>query len=103
MQTLREKGLTQTNRGRPLLAVLLFQDISVVPILALLPLLAVSDFAVRSDHEATLLTGLPGLGANDDPACCRGAGYPQRRFVMVPFLRFIAAFVCASCSRPRRC
>ena len=40
LQTLREKGLTRTEGGRASLAVLLFQDISVVAAFALIPLLA---------------------------------------------------------------
>lgn len=39
MQTLSEKGLLGTKAGRSTFSVLLFQDISVIPILALLPLL----------------------------------------------------------------
>jgi len=42
LQTLTEKGLVQTAGGRNVFAVLLSQDIAVIPVLALLPLLAVS-------------------------------------------------------------
>lgn len=40
LQSLSEKGLLKTQGGRSAFAVLLFQDIAVIPILALLPLLA---------------------------------------------------------------
>jgi len=40
MQLLREKGLMKTHAGQNAFSVLLFQDIAVIPILALLPLLA---------------------------------------------------------------
>lgn len=40
LQTLNEKGLTKTEGGQNAFLVLLFQDVSVIPILALLPLLA---------------------------------------------------------------
>lgn len=78
LQTLSEKGLMQTSGGRSTFSVLLAQDIAVIPMLALLPLLAVS--AVLSlapdgsmvvaatehgdDHHATLslVEGLPGWG-----------------------------------------
>lgn len=40
MQSLREKGLMKTKSGQSAFSVLLFQDISVIPILALFPLLA---------------------------------------------------------------
>src|SRR5688572_225048 len=39
LQTLTEKGLLRTDAGQKIFAVLLFQDISVIPIIALLPLL----------------------------------------------------------------
>ena len=42
MQTLSEKGLTQTAGGRASFSVLLAQDIAVIPLLALIPLLAKS-------------------------------------------------------------
>lgn len=41
LQTLTEKGLMQSPGGRSSFTVLLFQDIAVIPILALMPLLAV--------------------------------------------------------------
>ena len=42
LQTLSEKGLMQTSGGRSVFSVLLTQDIAVIPVLALLPLLAIS-------------------------------------------------------------
>jgi CPA2 family monovalent cation:H+ antiporter-2 len=41
LQTLNEKGLMKSTGGQSSFAVLLFQDIAVIPILALLPLLAI--------------------------------------------------------------
>ncbi|QIE42017.1 monovalent cation:proton antiporter-2 (CPA2) family protein [Meridianimarinicoccus aquatilis] len=49
LQTLNEKGLMQTKGGRSAFAVLLTQDIAVIPMLALFPLLAVG--AVASDSS----------------------------------------------------
>ncbi|WP_153914932.1 monovalent cation:proton antiporter-2 (CPA2) family protein [Shewanella sp. TC10] len=40
LQTLNEKGLTKTSAGKNAFGVLLFQDIAVIPMLALIPLLA---------------------------------------------------------------
>lgn len=40
LQTLQEKGLTRTEGGRNAFSVLIFQDIAVIPMLALIPLLA---------------------------------------------------------------
>ncbi|MGR3565358.1 MAG: monovalent cation:proton antiporter-2 (CPA2) family protein [Heliomarina sp.] len=78
LQTLSEKGLMQTGGGRSAFSVLLTQDIAVIPILALLPLLAVNEIygAINDDgsislaiheaaaeghgHAVSLVEGLPG-------------------------------------------
>lgn len=64
LQTLKEKGLLRTPGGQAGFAVLLFQDIAVIPILALIPLLgrpgAESEAA---GHGASLVEGLPAWGA----------------------------------------
>ena len=44
LQTLSEKNLMRTSGGRSVFSVLLTQDIAVIPILAFLPLLAISSF-----------------------------------------------------------
>ncbi len=76
LQTLSEKGLMQTNGGRSTFSVLLSQDIAVIPMLAILPLLVVSapvrlaeDGSMQrvvDDHDAhatlSLVEGLPGWG-----------------------------------------
>ncbi|MCO5267931.1 MAG: monovalent cation:proton antiporter-2 (CPA2) family protein [Brumimicrobium sp.] len=41
LQTISERGLSKTRTGKSSFAVLLFQDVSVIPILAIIPLLAV--------------------------------------------------------------
>ncbi len=50
LQTLAEKGLMKTEAGQSSFAVLLFQDIAVIPMLALMPLLAPS--TLTTDGEA---------------------------------------------------
>ena len=45
LQTLKEKGLLQSDGGQASFSVLLFQDIAVIPILAFLPLLASPELA----------------------------------------------------------
>ena len=78
LQTLTEKGLMRTSGGRSTFSVLLAQDIAVIPMLALLPLLAApAVLSIASDgsieHAATehgdshqgtlsLVEGLPGWG-----------------------------------------
>ena len=52
LQTLAEKGWIKQDAGQNAFSVLLFQDIAVIPILALLPLLAFSDtMAISSGHH----------------------------------------------------
>ncbi len=68
LQTLSEKGLMSTEGGRSSFAVLLTQDIAVIPMLALVPLLAVPGLNnLHGDgHSAaatmSLVEGLPGWG-----------------------------------------
>jgi CPA2 family monovalent cation:H+ antiporter-2 len=61
LQSLSEKGLLQTSAGQTSFSVLLFQDLAVIPILALFPLLATLE--VHSDdhggHGSSLVDGLP--------------------------------------------
>lgn len=76
LQTLTEKGLMQTSGGRNTFSVLLTQDIAVIPMLALLPLLTLTE-AVRvqpdgsmargpvsddAHHSMSLVDGLPAWG-----------------------------------------
>ena len=62
LQTLREKGLMNTNPGRSIFSVLLFQDLAVIPILAILPLLATLSLSDGGHHESVLfdIHSLPG-------------------------------------------
>lgn len=67
VQTLTEKNLMQTQGGRSAFSVLLTQDIAVIPMLALVPLLALGDFknfaSHKGDHHSmSLVEGLPGWG-----------------------------------------
>ena len=59
LQTLNEKGLMPTQGGQSCFAVLLFQDIAVIPMLAVMPLLAVGGDAAVA-HETTGIGALPG-------------------------------------------
>ncbi|MDX1740761.1 MAG: monovalent cation:proton antiporter-2 (CPA2) family protein, partial [Rhodothermales bacterium] len=63
LQTLSEKGLMKTAGGQGSFAVLLFQDIAFIPMLAILPLLAThaGGIAVEDGHgTATWIGGFPG-------------------------------------------
>lgn len=62
LQTLRETGLMNTTSGRSVFSVLLFQDLAVIPILALLPLLATIAIHDDGHHGSALfdIGALPG-------------------------------------------
>jgi CPA2 family monovalent cation:H+ antiporter-2 len=59
VQTLSEKGLLDTPGGRSGFAVLLAQDIAVIPMLAVLPLLASDATPEGGAHGLSLVDGLP--------------------------------------------
>uniref|UniRef100_UPI003217CC12 monovalent cation:proton antiporter-2 (CPA2) family protein n=1 Tax=uncultured Draconibacterium sp. TaxID=1573823 RepID=UPI003217CC12 len=62
LQTLSEKGLIRNIAGRSAFSVLLFQDMAVIPILALLPLLATLGLPANlSDSALNNITGVPAL------------------------------------------
>lgn len=61
LQTISEKGLNKSNVGKSSFAVLLFQDIMVIPVMALIPLLAVSKKLPISTTNSSMLDGQPVL------------------------------------------
>ncbi|OLY92850.1 Kef-type potassium/proton antiporter, CPA2 family [Cnuella takakiae] len=91
LQTLQEKGLMQQPVGRHSFSVLLFQDIAVIPMLALFPLLQNLPLGdATGDEHSTLVDGLPAwlqtLVVLGSVALIIGAG----RFVVRPLLRLVA-------------
>ncbi len=66
LQTLNEKGLIKTEAGQSSFSVLLFQDIAVIPILAILPLLAApmlgftGNTSEQISHDGLSIESLPG-------------------------------------------
>jgi glutathione-regulated potassium-efflux system protein KefB len=65
LQTLTEKGLVKTEGGQSAFSVLLFQDIAVIPMLAVIPLLVVSEIVGTGTTEhghssLSLVENLPG-------------------------------------------
>jgi len=61
LSTLREKGLMNTSPGQSIFSVLLFQDLAVIPMLAVLPLLATAAMHTDTHHHSALfdITTLP--------------------------------------------
>jgi len=60
LQSLTERGLLKTQAGNNAFSVLLFQDIAVIPMLAVLPLLALStDNSTTAEHTNNLIAHFP--------------------------------------------
>ncbi len=89
LQTLKEKGLTKTIAGESSFAVLLFQDIAVIPILALLPLLAVNSVDTTIEHQS-LLTNLPRFLQAIVVLVAVASIYFAGKYLVVPVLRLVA-------------
>ena len=56
LQTLAEKGMNNSSVGRSLFAVLIYQDIAVIPILAIIPIIATTHPAPTNDVHQSLIT-----------------------------------------------
>ena len=93
LQTLREKGLMNTSPGRSIFSVLLFQDLAVIPILAILPLLATAVIHVDDHHGTGLfdITTLPAYLRLVVVLLAIGFIYVLGRYGSRPIFRSIAA------------
>ena len=92
LQTLAEKGLLRTGGGQSAFAVLLFQDIAVIPILAVLPLLAPPGATPHAGdgHGETWVAGLPGWAETLVVLAAVLVIVLAGRYLLQPFFRFIA-------------
>ncbi|MBO9467914.1 cation:proton antiporter [Tropicibacter sp. R15_0] len=101
LQTLGEKGLMRSDGGQSSFSVLLFQDIAVIPMLALMPLLAMPELAEHLSHAAhgddghghsmSLVDGLPGWGVALVTLAAIAAVVLIGSVLTGPIFRFIAA------------
>lgn len=92
LQTLKEKGQSQTSAGRSSFAILLFQDIAVIPILAIIPLLVSGGVAVvttGSIHNS-LISNLDGWLQTLIVFGVIVAIYVGGKYIIVPLLHVIA-------------
>ncbi|HTN98333.1 MAG TPA: monovalent cation:proton antiporter-2 (CPA2) family protein [Nordella sp.] len=89
LQSLAERRQLKTSGGQAVFSVLLFQDIAVIPILALLPLLAISGEALPHG-EAGYLTTLPAWQQALTVFAAVGLIVLAGRFLMRPLFRLIA-------------
>ncbi|MFV8340323.1 monovalent cation:proton antiporter-2 (CPA2) family protein [Flavobacterium sp. LB3P21] len=90
LQTLKEKGLSNTSVGSSSFAVLLFQDIAVIPILAFLPLLSTVNLEATNDAPQSLITGYASWLQTVIVIGIISTIYFAGRFLFVPLLHIIA-------------
>lgn len=93
LQTLNEKAQMKTRAGQSAFAVLLFQDIAVIPMLALFPLLSLNAGDVNANHYGgkTLVSGLPGWGQALVVLGSVAAIIVAGRFLIRPLVRIVAS------------
>lgn len=91
LQTLEEKGLLRSDGGQASFAVLLFQDLAVIPMLACIPLIAGSGHGSSSGHGgAALLADLPGWASAILTLAAVGVVVAAAHFLSRPVFRTIA-------------
>ncbi|MBY3417093.1 potassium transporter [Rhizobium laguerreae] len=100
LQTLGEKGLLKSDGGQSCFSVLLFQDISVIPILAVIPLLArpeliasqtASHSGGHASQAADWMSGMPGWEVTLITVAAVGFVVVAGNYLSRPFFRIIAA------------
>lgn len=93
LQTLTEKRLMQTAGGRSAFAVLLTQDIAVIPMLALMPMLALpgARAVARVDGAGHLIQNLPAWGATLATLSAVVAVVVGGHYLVRPLFRYVHA------------
>ncbi|WP_238364654.1 monovalent cation:proton antiporter-2 (CPA2) family protein [Mesobacterium pallidum] len=102
-QTLNEKGLMRSDGGQASFSVLLFQDIAVIPMLALIPLLALPELSEALHHgddhggghgeaalNLNLVEGLPGWQVALATLAAIGLVIVAGRYLTGPIFRYVA-------------
>lgn len=90
LQTLNEKGWIKQEAGQNSFSVLLFQDIAVIPILALVPLLAFSDNISDSGSHGNLIEHFPVYIQTAISVGVIAAIILAGKYVSAPLFRYIA-------------
>ena len=98
LQLLNEKDQMRTAGGKSAFAVLLFQDIAVLPILALLPLLATVAPPGGADHSQNAISDLPGWQHALVVVAAIAAVIFGGRYLLGPFSDTSPRRICARCS-----
>jgi monovalent cation:proton antiporter-2 (CPA2) family protein len=92
LQSLEEKGLRQGPVGEASFGVLLFQDLAVIPLFALLPLLAPAGIAApAASHADSLLSVFPGWIQALAQMAAVAVVVVGGRYLTQPLFRFIAS------------
>jgi monovalent cation:H+ antiporter-2, CPA2 family len=89
MQTLQEKGLTKTKAGRHAFLLLLFQDIALIPILAILPLLSVMKHADPVGSSLPIIDLLPGWLQPIAVLGLMTVAFTFGKYILIPLLRVV--------------
>ena len=90
LQTLNEKGWIKQEAGQNSFSVLLFQDIAVIPILALVPLLAFSNNITVSDSHNNLIEHFPVYIQTAISVSVIATIILAGKYVSAPLFRYIA-------------
>ena len=93
LQLLEEKGLRHGAAGQATFGILLFQDLAVIPLFAVLPLLAsgaLAGGAVEAGHGGDLLAGLPAWARVVATLAAVAGVVVGGRYLTRPLFRFIA-------------
>jgi CPA2 family monovalent cation:H+ antiporter-2 len=87
---LKEKGLSQTSMGRSSFAVLLFQDIAVIPILAIIPLLISGNMTETDGNHTSYISDFAAWLQTLIVVGTIVLVYFSGRLIIVPMLRMVA-------------
>ena len=90
LQTLEEKGLRKTPTGAAAQGILLFQDVAIIPMIALLPLLAMPEDGAAIVRNAGLMTGYPAWMRTCAVALAVLIVIAVGRYLLRPGFRYIA-------------
>jgi len=90
LQTIKEKGLTQSASGQASFSVLLFQDIMVIPVLATLPLLAMRGLSETSTISSSIFNNLPAWAQGLSFFAAVAIIIIGGKYIFVPLLRIVA-------------
>jgi monovalent cation:proton antiporter-2 (CPA2) family protein len=89
LQSLNERGILKTSAGQSAFSVLLFQDIAVIPIFALLPLIATAHGG--KGHSTSLIADLPGWAQGIVVLATVSVIILAGRYLMRPIFRIVAS------------